>query len=410
MKTRPSAYSLAIVFCLLAAFQTQGQITIRPPVRELSADGGGGFILTSGTGTWAAKTTANWISIQPRTKGEAEESCIYVVKKNSNSEPRDAQIMVNDLVHTVIQYGISSETKNKDVSAPHDEALVESPDRTMSQAEPVSRPVDKPKADTKIAPPTPLTPTAHHDDDERIASTYSQPSSHEYSPPTKSATTRLPANHSPSKGKFRLGGTFISPSGDLWKSGGGINAQWIIPMKENFSVGISIGAQKVKVNTDVVDDPPVNTSSRYGLTYMGFVDSYEGDATLIPLGASGIYNIPLSQAVLSLEAGIKYVFVTGDVTANMLDGVFDPYGNVLDADRWREDVDIKGNLLGTVGAQITFSLNESLELYVGGGYQFDIVKSDIKITGSRWSDYDGLKIGENELAGAFGEAGLVFKY
>lgn len=81
MRTRPSALALAIVFAAFATYQTQGQITIRPPVKEISSDGGGGYILTSGTGTWTAKTTADWISIQPRTSGEADESCIYVVKK-----------------------------------------------------------------------------------------------------------------------------------------------------------------------------------------------------------------------------------------------------------------------------------------------------------------------------------------
>jgi len=214
-----------------------------------------------------------------------------------------------------------------------------------------------------------------------------------------------------SKGEMRVGGSFISPSGDLWKSGGGIRAEWRLPLQENFSVGISLGVQKIKVNTDKVeDDTPVNTTSRNGLRYMGWVDSYEGDAVIIPLGASAIYDIPLSQAMLSLIAGVDYAFVNGDITANMLDGVFDPYGNVLTADRWKEDVEVKGNLLGKIGGQITFPLNDSLKLYIGGGYQFDIVKSDIKITGSRWRDYDGLKVGENELAGAFGEAGLVFKF
>ena len=103
MRTKAIAY--AIVFCLFTTYQTQGQISIRPPVREFTADGGGGYILTSGTGSWTAKTTADWISIQPRTSGEADESCIYVVRKNNHSEPRDGQIIINDIAHTVIQYG-----------------------------------------------------------------------------------------------------------------------------------------------------------------------------------------------------------------------------------------------------------------------------------------------------------------
>lgn len=111
MNTRLFAYALALVFCLSATYQANGQTTIRPPVRELPAEGGGGYILTTGTGAWTAKTTADWISIQPRTSGEAGDSCIYVVRKNTSTEPREANIFINDNIHTVIQYGSSVNLK-----------------------------------------------------------------------------------------------------------------------------------------------------------------------------------------------------------------------------------------------------------------------------------------------------------
>lgn len=83
-----------------------GQISISPEVREFASDGGGGYILTSGTGTWTATTAETWLSIQPRTNGTADQPCIYVVKKYAGTENRDGQIIINDNIHTVIQYGV----------------------------------------------------------------------------------------------------------------------------------------------------------------------------------------------------------------------------------------------------------------------------------------------------------------
>ena len=219
------------------------------------------------------------------------------------------------------------------------------------------------------------------------------------------------SSYAASKSELRVGGTYLWPSDDFWKSGGGANIQWRYSVQKDFALAVSLGIQKLDVSTDEVsaDDGLVNAYATDELLYMGFVDKYEGDATLVPLGASAIYDIPLGQAVLSLEAGLKYVFVSSSVKANMLDGVIDSQGNVLIADMWKEDVEIGNNLLGSLGAQINIPLNQQVKLYIGGGYQFDIVKGDVELK-SDWSDYDGIKTTENKLGSAFAEAGIAFKF
>lgn len=100
-----------ILLPLFAAFLASsafGQITIDPPTRSFTKDGGGGSILTSGTGTWTATNNVAWITITPRTSGNAGESCIYVVGSNFSADTRQGVITIGGKTHTVTQTGYSA--------------------------------------------------------------------------------------------------------------------------------------------------------------------------------------------------------------------------------------------------------------------------------------------------------------
>jgi hypothetical protein len=84
------------------------QVTIDPPTRSFTKDGGGGSILTAGTGTWTATTAAPWITITPRTTGSAGTSCIYVVNSNLSADTRQGVINVAGTTHTVSQLGYTA--------------------------------------------------------------------------------------------------------------------------------------------------------------------------------------------------------------------------------------------------------------------------------------------------------------
>ena len=98
-----------------------GQTSISPDTREFTSDGGGGYILISGTGTWAAISSEAWISIQPVTSGTAEDPCIYVVRENISHDSRNGNISINDRIHKVVQYGISDSSAGNtiDMAADH---------------------------------------------------------------------------------------------------------------------------------------------------------------------------------------------------------------------------------------------------------------------------------------------------
>jgi len=94
---------LALVLC--CASSSFAQITIDPPTRTFGKDGGGGSVLTAGSGAWTATTVANWLTITPRTNGVAGESCIYVVSANFSADTRQGVIVIGGNNHTVTQTG-----------------------------------------------------------------------------------------------------------------------------------------------------------------------------------------------------------------------------------------------------------------------------------------------------------------
>lgn len=101
-------YQYKIIVPMLVALMhitALAQVTIDPPTRTFIKEGGGGSILTAGSGNWTATTSASWINITPRTNGVAGESCIYVVSANFSADTRQGSISIGGRTHTVTQTG-----------------------------------------------------------------------------------------------------------------------------------------------------------------------------------------------------------------------------------------------------------------------------------------------------------------
>ena len=93
---------LALWFTTLSAWAV---VSIDPPTRTFTKDGGGGSILTSGSGTWTASANVSWLTLTPRTSGNAGDSCIYVVNSNLSADTRQGVITLAGNTHTVTQTG-----------------------------------------------------------------------------------------------------------------------------------------------------------------------------------------------------------------------------------------------------------------------------------------------------------------
>jgi hypothetical protein len=396
MRTRPSALALAIVFAAFATYQTQGQITIRPPAKEISSDGGGGYILTSGTGTWTAKTTADWISIQPRTSGEADESCIYVVKTNKSADPRDAQIMINDNVHTVIQYGIPSESQAKDNAVSPERAMIESRKTILTPIEPLSQPADKSIEAIKdgVAPPSPVS----RDDNAHDSSVSSSSSPQYNTQPAKLASSKyaVPTKSS----EFMISGDFVVPGqDDDWDKGVGATARLVFWQNSTLGYALVIGAQKWDVNDEIYSGGQYLGS---GIAY-GYAMGLDGDATMFPLGVSGMYNIPFGPTTsLTLEGGLRYVIINSNVKFIEAEVLGDSYGNRL-TDARSYDVEYDNGILGVINAYFNMDISKGFRLFAGVGYQFDLVKGRVEV--------GGLDINyKNELKAFQASAGVAWDF
>lgn len=96
---------MALVACWMAGSSLFAAITITPASRTFDKDGGGGAILTAGSGTWTASTTADWITITPTKTGNAGESVVYIVNSNFSADTRVGIITVSGNTHTITQTG-----------------------------------------------------------------------------------------------------------------------------------------------------------------------------------------------------------------------------------------------------------------------------------------------------------------
>lgn len=393
MRIRLSAYALAIVFCLTAAYQTQGQMTISPPVRELSADGGSGYILTSGTGSWTAHTTADWISIQPRKSGNAEESCIYVVRKNISSEPRDAQIFINDNVHTVIQYGSVSKPESK----------------TVDTTEITDKPVvtEKPQAEYNTPAPAPVTPVSNYQAPTPIAKSESTYRTSAYTPPTSSSAYVSPSGQL----EVRAGVNMYIPNGAAatgstvselqtvdWDRGLGFEIQGIYWFDTAWGAGLSIGTAK----WDIKD----YYHKRYNSTYrINEYNTLEGDASLVIFGASVFRKINSGSTIQSkwtadIEAGIRYASIDSNISGLYVQEYADAYV------RTYQDIETDKGVLAIIALNGGYKLTDKLSFMGQVGIQADLSKGEVINNAGRFSG----EAGETELQAIFTRLGLSYTF
>lgn len=182
-----------------------------------------------------------------------------------------------------------------------------------------------------------------------------------------------------------------------WDKGYGASARLIFWQEVGLGLALSIGAQKWDVNDEIYT---YGEYLGYGIGY-GYAAGLEGDATMVPLGASGLYKIPFGKTVnLTLEGGIRYVIINSNVKFVKAEALVDRYGNAyVESDSY--DVDFGNGIVGVIGAELDFELTKGFRLFAGGGYQFDLHKGELEVDGEE-IDY------KNELKAAFIRAGVAW--
>lgn len=185
-------------------------------------------------------------------------------------------------------------------------------------------------------------------------------------------------------GELSVSGLYWFPGdGDFNLFEAGYGAQ--VSYREWFSfpwgVGVNLGLAQWQVNSG---------SDAYA--YKELVN-YDGDALLIPVGASFYFNmIDWDNWNVILETGLQYVFVDSSVS------VFNSEENV----QRREDVKIGDAILWNLGAEYEYMVSENLYVQGGIGYQVDVMKGD--------TEYSGRSTRDTSFQGAYLRLGAKFLF
>ena len=130
---------------------------------------------------------------------------------------------------------------------------------------------------------------------------------------------------------------------DVFESGYGASVSYREWFSFPWGVGVNLGVAQWQVDN----------SSR-AFKYAQLTD-YDGDALLIPFGASLYFNlIDWDNWNVILDTGLQYVFVDSGVT------VFNTEENVPEEVQGQQDVDIGGAILWNLGAEYEYMVSEAM--------------------------------------------------
>ena len=185
-------------------------------------------------------------------------------------------------------------------------------------------------------------------------------------------------------GELLVGGQFWLPGegdSDLFDSGYGA----VLSYREWFSfpwgVGLNLGIDLWQVDSG---------SSAYKWQQLS---DYDGDALLLSIGPALYFSlIDWDNWNLTLETGVKYVYVDADVSVY----------NGAETYQRRQDVDIDSGVAAHIGAEYEYMVAENLYLLAGGGYQFDLMACD--------TSYELGDLRDTHLRGAFFRVGAKFLF
>ena len=93
-------------------------ISITPTTRDFEVGGGGGAIITSGSGSWTAAVSDLWITLNA-TSGSVGYPVAYTVSANTNVETRVGYVYVSGYTHTVTQAGIGADVDKTNITVEH---------------------------------------------------------------------------------------------------------------------------------------------------------------------------------------------------------------------------------------------------------------------------------------------------
>lgn len=152
---------------------------------------------------------------------------------------------------------------------------------------------------------------------------------------------------------------------DLFERGYGATVSYREWFSFPWGVGVSLGLSQWQVD-----------SSSRAFKY-DKLSQYDGDALLIPLGATLYFNvIDWDNWNVILGAGLQYAFVDSNLSVY----------NGEETAMTRQDVDMGGTLLVNFGGEYEYMVTENAYVVGGVGAQFDVVGADTEYAGGELRD------------------------
>jgi len=183
-------------------------------------------------------------------------------------------------------------------------------------------------------------------------------------------------------GELGVSGLFWLPGEgdyDLFESGFGAGVSYREWFRFPFGAGLNLGVAQWQVDEGA-------STYKYG-----DLTQYQGDATIIPVGAALYFNvIDWDNWNLIAETGLQYMFIDSNVEVYH-----------AGEGRWL-DVDIEGSLLWHFGLEYEYMLGENVYVQIAGGYQTDVVPAE--------TDYSYGSLRDTHLHGAYARAGAKFLF
>lgn len=184
---------------------------------------------------------------------------------------------------------------------------------------------------------------------------------------------------------WRIGGVTPARNED-WTGGWQTDVQLRLWQDSHLAFGISVGLAGWTVREEYQERMDGDTV---------YATSVSGDTTLVPIGASLLYWMPLSERVACvLEGGLRYVLVSSGITGRI--GRLDASGEYIE----ERTIEINDFVQGVVSATLEGSMANDIRLVGGIGYQFDLTAPE--------ETYAGRTLGETSFDNLFFSIGLAW--
>ena len=192
--------------------------------------------------------------------------------------------------------------------------------------------------------------------------------------------------------------SYFMPEKDGYDNGIGADASFEVWMSPQWGLSLGLGYWKwdIPAETAIIGDPTADPYDYNGSWMAGTLSSSGGEVTFFGLGASLLYRHPFNDnSRLIFEAGAKYLVPDSDVEVTANYGWVQGTGLNTRAgwESAREKVEWGNTLHGIASVRFERDLNieggffkKGASIFVGAGYDFDIIKSELTFAGEDAGD------------------------